>query len=124
MNMFKVILLSVFTTLLITTGQVLWKIGLQKIGGFYMAEKSIVENFFRIIFNGWIFSGFVVYAIATGFFMWLLSKFEISLVIPISSVAFIYSLMAGYWIFNETISPLRIVGVLCIMFGVFLVVRN
>ena len=122
--MFKVVLLSVFTTLLITTGQVLWKIGLQKIGGFYMAEKSIVENFFRIIFNGWIFSGFVVYAIATGFFMWLLSKFEISLVIPISSVAFIYSLMAGYWIFNETISPLRIIGVLCIMFGVFLVVRN
>ena len=122
--MFKVVLLSVFTTLLITTGQVLWKIGLQKIGGFYMAEKSIVENFFRIIFNGWIFSGFVVYAIATGFFMWLLSKFEISLVIPISSVAFIYSLMAGYWIFHETISPLRIVGVLCIVFGVFLVVRN
>ncbi len=124
MNMFKVVLLSVFTTLLITTGQVLWKIGLQKIGGFYIAEKSIVENFFRIVFNGWIFSGFVVYAIATGFFMWLLSKFEISLVIPISSVAFIYSLLAGYWIFNETISPLRIVGVICIMFGVFLVVRN
>jgi drug/metabolite transporter (DMT)-like permease len=122
--MFKVVLLSVFTTLLITTGQVLWKIGLQKIGGFYIAEKSIVENFFRIVFNGWIFSGFVVYAIATGFFMWLLSKFEISLVIPISSVAFIYSLLAGYWIFNETISPLRIVGVICIMFGVFLVVRN
>ena len=122
--MFKVVLLSVFTTLLITTGQVLWKIGLQKIGGFYIAEKSIVENFFRIVFNGWIFSGFVVYAIARGFFMWLLSKFEISLVIPISSVAFIYSLLAGYWIFNETISPLRIVGVICIMFGVFLVVRN
>ena len=124
MNMFKVVLLSVFTTLLITTGQVLWKIGLQKIGGFYIAEKSIIENFFRIIFNGWIFSGFVVYAIATGFFMWLLSKFEISLVIPISSVAFIYSLMAGYWIFHETISPLRIVGVLFIVFGVFMVVRN
>ncbi len=124
MNMFKVVLLSFFTTFLVTSGQVLWKIGLEKIGGFYIAEKSILENFVTIISNGWIFSGFVVYAIATGFFMWLLSKFEISLVIPISSVAFIYSLMAGYWIFHETISPLRIVGVLCIVFGVFLVVRN
>jgi drug/metabolite transporter (DMT)-like permease len=124
MNMFKVVLLSFFTTFLVTSGQVLWKIGLQKIGGFYLAEKSILENVVRIISNGWIFSGFVVYAIATGFFMWLLSKFEISLVIPISSVAFIYSLMAGYWIFHETISPLRIVGVLFIVFGVFMVVRN
>lgn len=124
MNMFKVVLLSFFTTFLITSGQVLWKIGLQKIGGFYIAEKSILGNVVRIISNGWIFSGFVVYAIATGFFMWLLSKFEISLVVPISSVAFIYSLMAGYWIFHETISPLRIVGVLCISVGVFLVVRN
>lgn len=122
--MFKVVLLSFFTTFLITSGQVLWKIGLQKIGGFYIAEKSILGNVVRIISNGWIFSGFVVYAIATGFFMWLLSKFEISLVVPISSVAFIYSLMAGYWIFHETISPLRIVGVLCISVGVFLVVRN
>lgn len=124
MNMFKVVLLSVFTTLLITTGQVLWKIGLQKIGGFYLAEKSILENIIRIVFNGWIFSGFVVYALATGFFMWLLSKFDISLVIPITSVAFIYSLLAGYWIFHENISPMRIVGVIFIIFGVFLVVRN
>ncbi|PKP53105.1 MAG: hypothetical protein CVT92_05910 [Bacteroidetes bacterium HGW-Bacteroidetes-1] len=124
MNMFKVVLLSVFTTLLITTGQVLWKIGLQKIGGFYLAEKSILENIIRIVFNGWIFSGFVVYALATGFFMWLLSKFDISLVIPITSVAFIYSLLAGYWIFHENISPMRIAGVIFIIFGVFLVVRN
>jgi drug/metabolite transporter (DMT)-like permease len=122
--MFKVVLLSVFTTLLITTGQVLWKIGLQKIGGFYLAEKSILENIIRIVFNGWIFSGFVVYALATGFFMWLLSKFDISLVIPITSVAFIYSLLAGYWIFHENISPMRIAGVIFIIFGVFLVVRN
>lgn len=122
--MLKVVLLSFFTTFLITSGQVLWKIGLDKIGGFYLAEKSILTNVFRIFSNGWIFSGFVVYAIATGFFMWLLSKFEISLVIPISSVSFIYSLMAGYWIFHETISPLRIVGVLFIIFGVILVVRH
>lgn len=122
--MFKVVLLSVFTTLLITSGQVLWKIGLQKAGGFYLPENSIVQNVFRVLFNGWVFSGFVVYAIATGFFMWLISKFDISLVIPITSVAFIYSLLAGYFIFHEPISLVRIAGVLLIIAGVFLVVRN
>jgi drug/metabolite transporter (DMT)-like permease len=122
--MVKVVLLSFFTTLLITTGQVLWKIGLDRIGGFYAPDKSIIDNFFRIILNGWIFSGFVVYAIATGFFMWLLSKYEISLVIPISSVAFIYSLIAGHFIFSEQITPWRLAGVLLIVLGVILVVRN
>ena len=122
--MVKVVLLSFFTTFLITTGQVLWKIGLQKIGGFYLPEKSIIQNFLRIILNEWIFSGFVVYAIATGFFMWLLSKYEIGLVIPISSVAFIYSLIAGHLLFNEQITVWRLAGVLLIIAGVVMVVKN
>lgn len=122
--MLKVVILSISTTLLITSGQVLWKVGIQKAGGFYLPEQSIFENVFRILFNGWVFSGFVVYAVATGFFMWLISKFDISLIIPITSVAFIYSLLAGYFIFNEQISLVRIFGVLLIVAGVFLVVKN
>jgi drug/metabolite transporter (DMT)-like permease len=122
--MIKTVLLAISTTLLITSGQVLWKIGIQKAGGFYLPEQSIIGNVFRILFNGWVFSGFVVYAVATGFFMWLISKFDISLIIPITSVAFIYSLLAGYFIFGEQISLLRVFGVLLIIAGVFFVVKN
>jgi drug/metabolite transporter (DMT)-like permease len=122
--MIKTVLLAISTTLLITSGQVLWKIGIQKAGGFYLPEQSIIGNLFRILFNGWVFSGFVVYAIATGFFMWLISKFDISLIIPITSVAFIYSLLAGYFIFGEQISLYRVFGVLLIIAGVFFVVKN
>lgn len=122
--MLKVVTLSIFTTLLITSGQVLWKIGLQKAGGFYLPEHGLIANLIRVLFNGWVFAGFVVYAIATGFFMWLLSKYEISLVIPISSVSFIFSLIAGTLIFHEHINPLRLIGVFLIMLGVFFVVKN
>jgi len=122
--MIKTVLLAVSTTLLITSGQVLWKIGIQKAGGFYLPEQSIIGNVFRILFNGWVFSGFVVDALATGFFMWLISKFDISLIIPITSVAFIYSLLAGYFIFGEQISLYRVFGVLLIIAGVFFVVKN
>ncbi|HNV51213.1 MAG: hypothetical protein WBH71_07815 [Bacteroidales bacterium] len=122
--MLKVVLLSISTTLLITTGQVLWKIGIQKAGGFHLPGEPLFANIFRIVFNGWVFSGFMVYALATVFFMWLISKFEISLIVPITSVAFIYSLLAGYFIFHEQISIVRIAGVLLIILGVFLVVKN
>jgi drug/metabolite transporter (DMT)-like permease len=122
--MIKTVLLAISTTLLITSGQVLWKIGIQKAGGFYLPDQSIIGNVFRILFNGWVFLGFVVYAVATGFFMWLISKFDISLIIPITSVAFIYSLLAGYFIFGEQISLFRVFGVLLIIAGVFFVVKN
>ena len=122
--MIKTVLLAISTTLLITSGQVLWKIGIQKAGGFYLPEQSIIGNVFRILFNGWVFSGFVVYALATGFFLRLISKFDISLIIPITSVAFIYSLLAGYFIFGEQISLFRVFGVLLIVAGVLFVVKN
>jgi len=122
--MIKTILLSIFTTLLITSGQILWKIGFREIGGLYLPEKSFLQNIFRVSLNGWIFSGFIVYAVATIFFMWLLSKYEISLVIPISSVSFIFSLIAGFVIFHEQISLLKIAGVVLIMVGIILIIRN
>lgn len=122
--MMKVILLSVFTTFLITSGQVLWKIGLQKSGGFYLAEMGILSNLIRVLTNIYVFSGFIVYIIATGFFMFLLSKYDISLVIPISSVSFIFSLIAGSLIFNEQISLMRLIGVFVIITGIFLVLKS
>lgn len=122
--MLKVVVLSVFTTLLITSGQVLWKLGLQKAGGFYISEQSLLGNLLRTLTNPFVIAGFVAYIIATGFFMFLLSKYDISLVIPISSVSFVFSLIAGAYIFGEQISWLRIAGVLVIITGIMMVLKN
>ncbi len=122
--MLKVVVLSITTTLLITSGQVLWKIGFAKIGGFYQAEAGIFDNVFRILTNPFVIAGFLVYIVATGFFMFLLSKYDISLVIPISSVSFVFSLAAGAWIFHEQISIMRVTGVLVIITGILMVLKN
>lgn len=122
--MIKTVMLSIFTTFLITSGQVCWKVGFGKIGGFYVSEQSLFANAFRILSNPFILAGFAVYIVATGFFMYLLSKFDISLVIPISSVSFVFSLAAGFFIFNEAISATRIMGVFVIIAGILLVLRK
>ena len=120
----KLVLLSVFTTFLITSGQVLWKLGLGRIGGFYLSEAGIFSNLYRILSQPFMLAGFAVYIIATGFFMFLLSKYDISLVIPISSISFIFSLIAGACIFHEQISLMRIAGVLIIIAGILMVLKN
>ena len=122
--MLKVVVLSIFTTLLITSGQVFWKIGLGRIGGFYLADAGIFGNMFRILSSPFVIAGFAVYILATGFFMYLLSKYDISLVIPISSISFIFSLIAGAWIFHEHITAMRVAGVLVIITGIILVLKN
>lgn len=38
--MLKTAVLSLSTTFLTTSGQVLWKVGFSKIGGFYVAEQT------------------------------------------------------------------------------------
>lgn len=122
--MLKIIILSTFTTLLITSGQVLWKLGLNRIGGFYLGEYGLVGNLYRILTSPFVIAGFAVYIIATGFFMYLLSRYDISLVIPISSVSFIFSLIAGAYIFHEQISLTRITGVFVIIAGILMVLKN
>jgi drug/metabolite transporter (DMT)-like permease len=122
--MIKIVALSVFTTFLITSGQVLWKLGLGRIGGFYLSEFSLFSNLLRIVSQPLIIAGFAVYAVATGFFMYLLSKYDISLVIPISSISFIFSLIAGACIFHEQISLMRVAGVFIIIAGILMVLKN
>jgi drug/metabolite transporter (DMT)-like permease len=122
--MLKTVVLSIFTTFLITSGQVCWKLGFSKVGGFYLSDQSIPANLFRVLTNPFILTGFAVYIVATAFFMFLLSKFDISLVIPLSSVSFIFSLIAGAVIFHEEMSLTRVLGVVVIIVGILLVVKK
>jgi multidrug transporter EmrE-like cation transporter len=122
--MFKLILLSFFTTLLTISGQVLWKIGLLRIGGFYRDEYGVIGNAMRIIGNPQVIAGFFLYVVATGFFMFLISKYDMSLVIPLGSVSFVFSLIAGACIFHEHVTMFRIAGVFVIIAGIFMVLKN
>jgi drug/metabolite transporter (DMT)-like permease len=124
MKMLRLVALSTFTTIMVTLGQVLWKLGFNKIGGFYLREYGVFSNLVRILTCPHIIAGFVLYIFATGFFMFLLSTYDISIVIPFSSVAFIFSLIAGALIFNEQISFMRIGGVFAIIVGIVMVLKN
>ncbi len=122
--MLKTVCLSIFTTFLTTSGQVLWKLGFSKIGGFYVPEQTAVGNVLRILSSPFILAGFASYILATAFFMFLVSKYDISLIVPVSSVSFVFSLAAGFFIFDEPISPTRVVGVFIIIFGILMVLRK
>ena len=117
-KMFKVIFYTILTSILITGGQVFWKIGISRAGGFYLTDQTWIANIFRIILNSYVLLGFFIYAIATVFFMYLLANYKVSFIIPLSSISYIFALIAGRLIFDEFISISNIVGVFIIIIGV------
>jgi len=113
------ILLTIINSILITSAQIFWKLAVNKTE-LLLDFSSII----KLLFNPFILLGFFLYLLATGITWFLLKKYDISLVIPMGSIAFIISLLGGYLVFHEHISFTRIVGVIIIILGIFLLLRS
>lgn len=122
--MIKAIVLTFLFSVITTVGQVLWKIGLNKAGGFYISDMSIIQNVFRILLSWYIIFGFVVFLVATGIWFYLLSNYKLSVILPVSSIAFIFSMIAGKMFFFENINLVNWLGVGFIIFGVVLIANQ
>ncbi len=120
-QMLIAIFLTVFTTILIASAQVLWKIGLEKIGGFYLPTQNIFANFFRIAISFYIILGLFLYVIATIVFLFLINKYPISLIVPLSSISFIFTMIAGIIVFKEQVNLTNWAGAIVILIGVYLI---
>lgn len=111
----KPIPLIMLNVLLLTAGQVLWKIGLNQAGGFTL------DNAVKVLFSPLILAGLFIYVIATGVWFIVLGKTDLSFAYPLQSMAYILGVVAALLIFKEVIPPSRWVGVGVIILGVYLV---
>ena len=51
----------------------------------------------------------------------LMAKSDISFLWPMTGLSFVFATFAAMWFLHERVSPVRWVGVLCIMFGAALI---
>ncbi|MEW8955505.1 EamA family transporter [Clostridium sp.] len=102
--------------LLLVTGQTLWKIGLEG-NTMELSFKGIIN----LIFNPYIFSGIVLYGIATIIWFYILSKGDLSLVYPLQSLCYVLAIFVAMFIFKESIPVTRWIGVIFIVIGAFFV---
>lgn len=116
--------LILLTVALNTTAQIIMKVGIDKIGTFAFAWENFIPISLKIIVSPWIVSGMTVYSIAFGIWLMVLSRTTVSIAYPMSSLAYVTSVIAAYFLLNENISILRIVGVIIILIGVYIVARS
>jgi uncharacterized membrane protein len=109
-------LLIITNVFLLVTGQLLWKHGITQTG-FHLTTEGII----KIISNGYIIGGMMIYVLATIIWLYVLSKKNISSVYPLQSLCYVVALFAGWLIFKEKLSLNHWIGVSFIVFGAFII---
>ena len=106
--------LILLNTLILVTGQFLWKFG---IGQQEIAFSSLV-SIIRLLASPFILTGLVLYGFATVLWLFILTRVSLSVAYPIQSMAYVIAVFGAYFIFHEPLSLWKIVGVLFIIIGV------
>ena len=68
--------------------------------------------------------GIILYGISTILWIYILRYVELSYAYPMLSLGYVLVFVASYFLFNEPISTLRVVGLACILTGIILVSKS
>lgn len=118
--MFKLILLVFLQSILVISAQTLLKISVGLFGTF-----SFTWTYFKTVFTTWQFFLSGIFAVS-GVVLWMyvLKRYEFSMAYPMLSIGYVISLLYGYFIFQETITLTRWIGILIVMAGVILIAMD
>jgi len=106
--------LVLFATLLSAAAQILMKLGMTH---FSLSLLAIVTNLPLI-------AGYVLYGLFTLLMVLALREGELSLMYPIISLSYVWVTALSYFIFHDTLNPLKLAGIAGIMAGVALLGRG
>jgi len=118
--MFRVIILTVVQCFLLASGQVCFKLAVDKIEKFRWAWAF----FSNILTNWWLLASGICLISATVLWGYILKHFDFSIAYPITAFAYVFGMLAAIFIFHETVPLTRWIGVGLIIVGVVLLVQK
>ena len=119
-----ILLLITLTALLNTAAQISLKTGMMRIGEFSFTWDNLTPTLFKVALSPWIIFGLTIYLLSVLTWLMVLSRTPVSIAYPMSSVAYIVSSVAAFYLWGEDLNPVRIAGILIILLGVYMVAKN
>ena len=104
-------------------GQLLLKIGADKIGSLSFSADSFFSDILKIIKTPQILGGMVFFGVSSLLWIKVLTRAELSLVYPLVSLSYIIVAVLSYLVLRENFTMQKILGIAVIIFGV-LVLNN
>ena len=110
-------------TLFLSGGQVLLKLSMQKLGKF---EWSC--NYFKSLLNDWVFllvflACGICFGIAIVLWLYILKKFPFNQAYPLTSLSFVFGMVAAWLVLGESIPYWRWIGLILVVLGCVLITR-
>ena len=107
------------------TANLLLKAGVERLGGFTLDKANLIVELLKAFFNPFIIGGLMLYGFS--FILWLkvLTTSDLSRSYPIFvTFVFILTTLGSARLFGETISALRIVGMIIAVIGIYVIART
>jgi multidrug transporter EmrE-like cation transporter len=120
----KNILLILMSVFLNASAQLLMRKGMLKVGEVATDFSALVKALPSMAMNIFLWLSLLCYGISILTWMMVLSKVEVSFAYAFLSLGFVFVTIIGYFVFNEHITPIRIIGIALICFGVFFVSKS
>ena len=68
--------------------------------------------------------GMVCYVLSLAVWIVGLSRIPVSVAYPMLSIGYVVNVLAAWWLFGESVTPLKLAGISFIIVGVWLVARS
>lgn len=119
--MSQTILVLIIPIVTAAVAQLCFKKGISSLGRLDFSFSGVLSLIPRILQNGWLVGGMILFGISFLVYLFALSKSQLNIAYPIFvSAGVIIISLASWFFFKETLSWLQISGVVLIIFGIFL----
>ena len=115
----------IFTGVLLNAAaQLLLKAGTNAVGQFEFSAQNIVPIGIKLAFEPHIAGGVACYVVSLVVWIMGLSRIEVSIAYPMLSIGYVLNAAAAWYLFGESLTAQKLLGIAFIVAGVFLVARS
>ena len=84
-------------------------------------EKIDMKHFIKILLCPWLYIGGFLYVIGGIFNILLLRKLDYSIVYPMSSLTYVWTMFSSFFLLKEPLNAKKIIAVSLIIIGIFII---
>lgn len=111
-------IIALISILLGSIAQYLLKIGMTSIN---LDKKLILKS---LVTNIPLLGGISCYGLSMIFWLYVLSKLELSKAYPLVSLGYVFTLLLGYFLLHESVNNYKILGISLIILGVIFITKS
>lgn len=94
---------------------------LGSVAALFLKKASRSENVFKMLFNCNLYIGAGLYLISSVLNIWVIKYLNYSVVLPLTSITYIWTMVLSYWILKEKITKKKVFGIGLIVIGAIIV---